>query len=359
MKLFGRAGLRQAVLWFAASLLLRSLVLFALVEPNTRLIFDESEYLQSATGYEQIYRSALNLERPPQEALELAYWRGYWPPLHAMSIGAMLLVFDSKVTAARFLQVLFSALTTLVVFLLADRIAGRRTAHCAAGLHLLYPSFVAYSHLLWAETLAGLLVSLAMLPLVWSRVGDRGSSGWVPVVSTGIVLGALLLTRVNMVPLVFLFVALAAWRTTGGARRRIAAGFVMLAIIFGMTGPWLWALSQKEGEFLLLSRLGGYNLALGNNPWVPGAYGSSWGHETSKRELHAQMERLSQEQGTSWAAAAGPIARAELSSQPLRFSARALARVRMLWAPDFFALRHLLNANYPLVSPGPGRWLPF
>lgn len=65
-------------------------------------------------------------------------------------------------------------------------------------------------------------------------------------------------------------------------------------------GPWQFKLFQYERLILPLSTSGGYNLYLGNNPWVHEGFGSSWGRpesRTVRKDIIPLRSRKSHTQG--------------------------------------------------------------
>ena len=110
---------------------------------------------------EVVYRDLLGGEAPAADHWRQAYEDGFQPPLHPMALGLANLTGISSGIAGRVLNALLTALATVVIFRLARRVAGRRTATTAAVLHLVYPTFTFFAHSLWAEPLFVLLLVCA------------------------------------------------------------------------------------------------------------------------------------------------------------------------------------------------------
>ena len=341
---------RALTLVVGISLALRLLTFMAVVHFDVPLLFDESGYFERALAWREILASLSRLGPPSAEDWARAYGRGHWPPLHPVLLGLGLAIGGPTVATARFVMVLVSALTTLMVYRLALELSDDRVARAAAWMHALYPTFIVYSHLLWSET----SLLLVLLAAVWSALrvtaAEGGRRRLAYAAGAGVGLGLATLTRVAAAP--FLIVV-PLWLTAAVRPRRIGMALAGTALISGLVvlAPWQAVLTKREGRFVPLSTLSGYNLALGNNPWVPRGYGSSWGDESGKARLFAALEEAARRESVSWEAAAFDLAQHEVVRDPRTFLIRSFERLRMLWAPDFFSLRHLFHAVYPPVSP--------
>ena len=335
----------------AASLLLRLLLWLPVAAAGVPPLYDEAAYLQRAAAWRRVLGSLATFHRPTPETLATAYGEGRWPPLQPLVLS---LAPVSDPAPARLLMVLLSALTTPLVFLLGLRLTGNPLAAKAAGaLHLLLPAFLAYSHYLWSETTVIFLLAASLLAAL-AVPAATGRRRWKLAAASGALLGLAVLTRAAALPWLLVLPAWLAWRcrSQGGPRLAglvLAAGLLVLA-------PWLVVLRLQEGRWVAVSTMGGYNLALGNNPWVPAGYGSAWGNETAKAQLHNELDRrsgvasgsLSDPTG-AWKQAAGEFGRQQLLADPATTLARSLRRLQLLWAPEVFPLRHLLHATYPPV----------
>ena len=126
------------------------------------------------------------------------------------------------------------------------------------------------------------------------------------------------------------------------------------AVVFGcgvLVLPWLGVLHQEEGRWVPLSTLGGFNLALGNNPWVPEGYGSSWGDDLSKSKMRVWIDREASRTDSDWRTVAGSLAQEEIRRQPATTARRIVERIRMLWTADVWVGRHVLHGAYVGLYP--------
>lgn len=336
---------RPLALLFLVSLGLRSLAWAAVVAADVPPVFDESGYFVRAAAIREVVVAWGRFEAPPADAWDRAYGHGHWPPLHPLALAAGMTLGGPSVAAARAVTVALSALTTVLVYLLARRTGGRRAALAAGWLHALYPTFVAYSHYLWSETTTVFLLLAALLAV--AKLGDTAVRR--RRLATAAAAGALLgLTAASHAAMLAMLPAVALWLAW---RRRLADAGAVLAAGLLVLLPWLLVLRSQEGRFVPLSTLGGYNLALGNHADVPPGLGSSWGHEAGKARLRAVLEEAARRRSIGWEEAAYGVAAEEVRRRPGAAAVRALERLRMLWAPDFFPSRHLFAAVYPPLPP--------
>lgn len=156
-------------------------------------------------------------------------------------------------TAARAMQVLLSTLTVLVIYLVAARAFDRRNALISAGVTAFFPTFIAYSHYFYTETLytvlfvaIGGVLLCGVRPLSLRRV-----------FAAGIVGGLAALTRSGFIvqaPFVLLWLLFA-----GGAplrRRALAAAFFALGMVAAIA-PWSVRNAVRYERFLLIDTNGG------------------------------------------------------------------------------------------------------
>ena len=341
-------GWRVLTLLFLASLLVRLLFLWPVVAARVQPLYDENDYLQRAVAWREILGTVAAGERPTPEVVTNAYGGGDWPPLHPMLLALGLLFPGAGVGAARLVVALISAATTPLVYALTRRLASDGAARAAALLHLAYPGFVAYSHYLWSESTYMLLLLASMLAALDSADAPTAGSRTRRALVAGICLGGAALTRAGALPVLAVLPVWLSCRLARLGLRPLAAVVVLLCSI-GVLLPWLLALRAREGHWVPVSTMTGYNLALGNNPWVPPGYGSCWGIEPCKARLMTALESRAAGRGGNWKRAAAGFAREQVAAHPMTFLRRSAERLRMLWAPEFFPLRHLSQGVYPAL----------
>lgn len=216
-------------------------------------------------------------------------------------------------------------------------------------LHAVYPSFVAYASYLLSETLCILLL-LGGMWFVFGAAGDGRT--WKRVVhaaGAGACLAGSALTRPAMLPFLVVVPVWLAW-DAGKRSLKIALPASALVAALLVILPWELKLLREEGRLLPLSTSGGYNLYLGNNPWVPAGYGSAWGRPESRAVRRSAALAA---EGTTPNRVAGRLAREYIRTHPAEFCRNCLHRLRMLWTFDFFTLRHVVHG----VAPPQPQWL--
>ncbi len=343
-------------------MLLRIGVWAAVVWGQTPAVYDEIEYLSRAQGWAELISQLVGTGAWDPSSWQAAYGQGYWPPLHPLLLAPMAVFGQAFDSAARLVPVVFSVATTPLIFWLGLQIGGPVIARRCAWLHALYPTFIGFSHFLWAESLSAfLLVGLvcAALKVELSSQAQSGSK-----VRAWSLIGGLLggLGALAKAP-ALLFVPVVAWwlyRRAQSRRLGVERAGILLMGCTLLVLPWLWAMFQEEGRWMPLSTLGGFNLALGNHPAVPAGYGSSWGDELSKSELRAWLDREATSSRADWRAVAGPLALDEIRRRPGPALRRAVERLRMMWTADVFLARHLVHGVYsgvfPKVHPRVRQW---
>lgn len=221
-----------AAVWVLLGALAVRAVAFELAPPE-RIVGDEGYYVEVA--------------------LHLAEGRGHgqdgvrharWPPafpwvLSCFTDPALAAERPYPTTLVRRLmrvQIALGALLAVAVFALARELFDPRTGAVAGMLAALYPTFVAYSHYLWSETLFLLLVTSGLAGAVAAR--RRGSVGLA--LAGGIAFGLSGLTRE-----VGLVIGAAAalwwvWASPGERGRACARAALMLAVAGATVLPWTW-----------------------------------------------------------------------------------------------------------------------
>lgn len=277
----------------------------------------------------------------------------------------------------RVLQALLSVATTWLVWRLGRRRFGERAAFAAATFVAFYPALVAFSHLLWTETLYAALIVLAFeRTLAFEESRDLRAAA-----AAGVASGLAALVRSS--GLVLLAASLA-WLLFRG-RRHAAPGAGILALVAVLViAPWSFHASQRCGRLVLVDTNSGYNLWSGNNRYVPadlqGVWGvglpllngveEGWGRRLQAKGLDPEFARAlpfgewRAEMPARWAEAgiddiSSPAADdrfreeglREILRDPVTFLARVPRRLAAFWSPDFFLPRHLLRDWYGAVPP--------
>jgi Dolichyl-phosphate-mannose-protein mannosyltransferase len=181
----------------------------------------------------------------------------HWPPgTPAMIAAAALLAPPSPaeraardLDAARYLQAVVSAVAILAAFGIARRLAGDAAGLAAAVAVAAYPPLIRWSAVLVSEPLGATLLAGAMWAAIaaWPRNGEPLRRGLL--VGVGLLLGATVLTRADLLPLPLVLagaLGLAA-RGASGRRTLAAAGLPLLGAALLLV-PWCTAASLRVGR---------------------------------------------------------------------------------------------------------------
>ncbi|MCA9750883.1 MAG: glycosyltransferase family 39 protein [Gemmatimonadetes bacterium] len=292
-----------------------------------------------------------------------------------VSIG--LRVANGDPAGVRVLQALLSTLTCFLAYRTARRLFGERAALAAGSFLAFYPSLVAYSHLLWAETL---FLTFSVGAFDRLLAADQRSCPKTAAFA-GLLLGVGALVRSMALPLAAATIVWWALRDS----RRLALGLAFAAGVALPVLPWsMWA-SAQAGRPVLVDTNGGYNLFSGNNEWIPPGLPGIW-------SLGLALQNGTEEARASWLATQRGIqpraallrpegewrfdvaarlrdagiddassvaaedwyssrAREEIARDPLGALGRVPLKLASWWAPDFFLPRHLLRDWYGPVAP--------
>jgi hypothetical protein len=263
-----------------------------------------------------------------------------WPPGYPLFL-APLVAADSGGFLARLVQSGLGALLVWPVAGFATSVSrtvpvdGRVVVHVACGLAALDPTLVAYSHLLWPETLFLLLfVSAADAALAAPRRPLRG-------VVAGLLLGCAGL--VKAVGFWFSFpLALLVARDAPRGRRLATAAIVLLAAAAAVL-PWTLRNASAYGRFLLIDATAGTNLYLGNGRAAPVTW--DWGAPERARARGArercsegdfiQRDRCEQRRAAAW-----------IVRHPAAFAGRAVTKWADLVNPTSFLVRQVRAGRY-------------
>ena len=245
---------------------------------------------------------------------------------------------------ARIIGTIMSALTTVLVYSLTLKLFSKRAAIFAAVIHIFYPSFIAYSHYLWSETTFILLLLLSVYYAVSISDARTIRQKVRYAALSGLFLGLSGLTRAVALPYLFIIPLWLAY-TLKESNLKICLTLILSWVMVIL--PWQASLAMAEKRFVPLSTSGGYNLYLGNNPWIPEGSGSSWGHAKSKESLGNAIKEYAHTNSLDADSAAQSLAIGEIGGDLNSFFIRCFYKFRMLWASDFFVMRHIFHAAYP------------
>ncbi len=193
--------------------------------------------------------------------------RAAWPPGYAFFLAAFMDVDSPGVTAETVLwdlMVVQAVLGGVLVFLtglLAAALFDRKIGLLAAGVAALYPTFVAFSHYLFSETLFSILLLVALLGVLqWPERRRAGLA-----FGTGLVFGVAALTREIAIPMALGCVLWWFLRTTPAIRRIAVSHAVLLFLgLAVVVAPWTLRNYLIFDRLVPVSNAGYLNLRSGN-----------------------------------------------------------------------------------------------
>ena len=254
---------RTSPRWFIAALGLGLLIRLVILTQTTGLgarIADEQQYRQIAHQLLDGNGFAFGPDRPTSLR----------PPLYpAVLASTWWLTGRDNFQAVRLLQFAIALITAALVYALARRVSGVRTARGAAAIFWLYPGLIFASTLMLTETVFTFWLVAFVLLLVRLVQADSGDSVSLIAIGTGAALGFSALTRSVLWPLPVLLCPLLVWLLSGSWRRRLVLPSLLLAGFVAVVGPWALRNTRLQGVPTIVDTMGGMNLRMGNYEHTP------------------------------------------------------------------------------------------
>jgi len=183
---------------------------------------------------------------------------------------------------------LFSALTSIPIFLIARKCFSEKVAVWAAWMWAVLPPVMFWStRWVWETSLAALLLTV----IFWLTLRLEDSEGARPWIGFGLLWGVAALTNTSL--LAFLPASgLWAWYRRANERRRSLWGVVLAVIFFSATiAPWLVRNYEVFGKFIFVRSNFGAELRLGNGPGANGMW-MQWLHPSQNLLELRRYEQL-------------------------------------------------------------------
>ena len=169
-------------------------------------------------------------------------------PLYSIFIGTVTLAFRNAELAARVVSLIAGALLPVLIFLVAERIYGYRTACVAGALAAVQPTLVALSASAYSE---GLYLMLLMAACYGTLITFEGKHHWGPLLA-GVCAGLAYLVKPEGLLYALLFAAwvvVAGWFVHSDLRGGLARSGLSLAISLAVALPFMIFLTSKTGHF--------------------------------------------------------------------------------------------------------------
>ena len=193
----------------------------------------------------------------------------YWPVGYPAFLAMIYLLFGhSWLVAGIANAILGSAAVALTYRLAREVLSSSRSLVAAAVIALLPSHIVAFTSVLWSESLHSVLV---LITLVVTCRTVRAPS-WRNAVLLGFVIGVGLYVRPILLPFPLMLAVLLATREGLSIRKAIGLACMTMAVSLVVIAPWTVRNYVAMGEPVLTSTNGGINLYIGNGPGATGKF---------------------------------------------------------------------------------------
>jgi 4-amino-4-deoxy-L-arabinose transferase-like glycosyltransferase len=256
----------------------------------------------------------------------------YRPPLYPLVL-VPLVAAPAWKAAIGALHILMGTAAVGLVYCLAKRWGLRRFAVIAAVFVAVDPLLLVQSTLVMTETLAALLVVVALLAL--TEAARRPDVLRVALAGGAVALASL--CRPTFLPWSALCALVVPWfAETRRKRLKILAVYLLAAA--GVFSPWMLRNLVHFGRPIVGTTHGGYTLLLANNPWFyehlrSGAWGSVWMADELDQWWITQASRATPAKELEADRLAYREAWETIRRQPGMFFIASLIRVAWLWSP--------------------------
>ncbi|MFP8874844.1 MAG: glycosyltransferase family 39 protein, partial [Myxococcota bacterium] len=193
--------------------------------------------------------------------------RAAWPPGYPFFLAAFMDVRSPGASSDALLwdvlsaQAVLGGLLVLLTGLLAAALFDRETGWLAAAVAAIYPTFVAFSHYLFSETLFSVLLLVALLGVIAWPERRR----WALATGVGLGFGVAALTREIAIPIAVGCVLWWVLQAGRGARRiAVAHGALLLLGLALVVAPWSLRNYAALDRIVPVSNAGWLNLRSGN-----------------------------------------------------------------------------------------------
>jgi 4-amino-4-deoxy-L-arabinose transferase-like glycosyltransferase len=337
-------------------------------------VLDEMLYLQRAHGLLeglghlgsfQSWVRHPKLARKTYMAYLPQYPGAYQPPFYSVFIAAIMSIPGRSMFAVKFVQVILSSISILLVYLIGRSWFGHRQGIIAASIFAFYPNLISFSHLIWSETLFSFMLLLVfwLLSDPMEPTTNRRSA------LIGILFGLLALTRSTIIyflPIVFVWLIFIHWSKWVQTMRSVA--IILMATVFVVT-PWAIRNYFVHGGFVLIESNGPTNLWRGNAPttfqYRPDS--PAWSYKPPFQSLPMNpvrtqpvfllIEEVKKVLNVPYPtdlqimSCSKKLAWNYIRNNPVLFLKRVPYKIIDMWNPTSFMIRHLRRGWYGAVAP--------
>lgn len=263
-------------------------------------------------------------------------------PIYPLLIAVTYIFFGMKnYFAVVLLQAVISALTTVLAYLIGERLFGKAYAWVPYLLMLAYPMFSFWTIYVLTETTYIFMITLFMWAVVfYSQNVQQGRKHLSSTLLLGVILGLGNLVRPILLlifPVLFFWQwFLNNWDFKKGLRDIILVGLAMSLIM----SPWWVRNALRYHQFVAATNYGAYEFYAGNNPYTVTDDFFVMALKTYDPEVKARVEKLPlMEQEKEYSR----LAKTYILQHPIKFIERTLTKaINLFWKPltigeqDFF-----------------------
>jgi 4-amino-4-deoxy-L-arabinose transferase-like glycosyltransferase len=286
--------------------------------------------------YEQAGPDGLKYERMGYDASKSRnvigcdnFKHAYWAPAWVSTIALLYRLSDAHPVSIRIFQVTVTFLTSLLIFSIAKRSAGRRAAFFAPLFFVFSTLVFRYTVYYQYEIFLGFL-SLSAGALLFSNPGapdprhgnsrSCACSGYVKTLIAGTLIG---FAALHSPRVLILTVPFGVCLHLKGKRRHLARTLpVFIAGILLILVPWTARNYRCFGEWIPATTNGGINLYIGNNPYSTGGYHMPPEGLRPDHEMHESGKWMR-------------TALAYIIAHPLQTFGRSLKKGLLFWNPHY------------------------
>lgn len=297
-----------------------------------------------AEGRGHLYGRDSRALRPPAQAWWLSLFADPDALLERRADGRLAIRVE-RLTPLLRAQVAVGTLLVLATALLGWALFDARIGLAAGAIAAVYPTFVAYSHLLWSETLFATLVTAALAALVAAEQRRRAGTALL----AGALFGAAALTREIALPVAgagvcWAWLAAAPEMKRGAARRgALVLGAAVLVVL-----PWAARNHRELGRVLPISSVGWIAVGEGNS-----LDGARWLHPSAPGRTAFRNDVLAIDGEIERADYARRRTLAMIAEQQPGWLFHKLAHnLPLMLSPDAFHLYKLRHGSYGEISDG-------
>ncbi len=207
--------------------------------------------------------------------VESGNWLGeeafFMSPAYPYSIAIVKLIFGNSTLLIRFLQVIISTITLILIYLSAKKYFNIKTALLALVIAGFYDSFIFYSGIIFSETLQVFFITL-LIYLFSLKQKYSDLKFWI---LTGFVFGIASVFRANILIFLPVFAIYILLDKKFSSKLTLSGIRIVLMFILGAFAAILPVTVRNaavSGEFVLLTTNGGINFYIGNNEDAVGVF---------------------------------------------------------------------------------------